>query len=185
VYDDQENPAVFKVKNEVFPSNTVYVRKSLYALVEINTSQRKTSLDSFHPKLILISLVEKEFTIPTKQLFGRLLDNRQGGRKVVQVIHVTRTKLPIVPAFAITTYKAQGLTMSKVVVDLQLPPATSQAASIYVLLSRVTRAGDVTILRHFDMEILEVQPSSAQDAELKCLDELDRETQQEYAHFTF
>jgi hypothetical protein len=34
------------------------------------------------------------------------------------VIQVTRTQLPIAPAFAITTYKAQGLTMNKIVVDL-------------------------------------------------------------------
>jgi hypothetical protein len=38
VYDDQENPGGLKVKSEVFPSNTIYVRKSLYALVEINAS---------------------------------------------------------------------------------------------------------------------------------------------------
>ncbi len=34
------------------------------------------------------------------------------------MIQVTRTPLPIAPAFAITTYKAQGLTMNKIVVDL-------------------------------------------------------------------
>jgi hypothetical protein len=44
----------------------------------------------------------------------------QGGKKVPQVIQVTRTQLPIVPAFAITTYKAQGLTMNRIVVDLQV-----------------------------------------------------------------
>jgi hypothetical protein len=38
VYDDQENPAVFKVKSELFPSNTIYVRKPLYALVEMISS---------------------------------------------------------------------------------------------------------------------------------------------------
>jgi len=35
------------------------------------------------------------------------------------------------------------------------------------------------------MKALQVQPSSAQDAELKTSDELDRITQQECAHFTF
>ncbi len=29
VYDYQENPAVLKAKNEVFPSTTVYVRKAV------------------------------------------------------------------------------------------------------------------------------------------------------------
>jgi ATP-dependent exoDNAse (exonuclease V) alpha subunit len=66
-------------------------------------------------------------------LVGRLVKQRPGGWKVSDVIHVTRTQLPIVPAFAITTYKAQGLTMYKIVVDLQSPSVTSQVASIYVL----------------------------------------------------
>ncbi len=42
----------------VFPSNTIYVRKPFYALVEINTSQVETSLDGLHPKLIPIPLVK-------------------------------------------------------------------------------------------------------------------------------
>jgi hypothetical protein len=77
--------------------------------VEINTSQVEKNLDGLLPKIIPISLVKKEFTIPINHLFGRLLDDKQGERKVAEVIHVTRTQLPIVPAFTITTYKAQGL----------------------------------------------------------------------------
>ena len=185
VYDDQEGSDCLKVKSEVFPSNTIDVRKPLYALVEINTSQVETSLDGLRPKLIPIPLVKKQFTVSIKQLFGRLLEQRQGERKAPEMIQVTRTQLPIVPAFAITTYKAQGLTMGKIVVDLQVPPGTSQVASIYVPLSRVKRAEDVAILRPFDMKVLQVRPSPAQDAELKRLDELDRKTQRECASFTF
>ncbi len=88
------------------------------------------------------------------------------------------------PAFAITTYKAQGLTMNKIIVDLQVPLATMQVASIYVPLSRVKRAEDVAILRPFDMKVLQIQSSLAQNAELKRLDELNRKTQQESALFT-
>jgi hypothetical protein len=90
----------------------------LYVLVEINTSQLETNLDGIRPKLIPISLDKKEFTIPIKQLIGRSLDDSKGGRKVAEVIHVTRTQLPIVSALAITTHKAQGLAMSKAIVDL-------------------------------------------------------------------
>jgi hypothetical protein len=96
-----------------------------------------------------------------------------------------RTQLPIVSAFAVTTYKAQALTMNKVMVDLQVPFETLQVASIYVSLSQVKRVEDVAILQSFDMKILQVQPSSAQNAELKRLDELDRKRQWEYASFTF
>ena len=61
----------------------------------------------------------------------------QDERKTPQVIQITRTQLSIVPAFAITTYKAQGLTMNQIVVDLQVPLGTLQVASIYVPLRRV------------------------------------------------
>ena len=102
-------------------------------------------------------------------------------KKVPGVIQVTRTQLPIVPAFAITTYKAQGLTMNKIVVDLQVPLGTSQVASIYVPLSRVKIAEDVAIFRSFDMKVLQLRPSSAQDAELKRPNELNRKTKRECA----
>jgi hypothetical protein len=39
------------------------------------------------------------------------------------------------------------------------------------------RAEDVTMLRSFDIKFLHLQPSSAQNAELKRLDELDRKAQ--------
>jgi ATP-dependent exoDNAse (exonuclease V) alpha subunit len=83
----------------------------------------------------------------------------QGGRKIPQVIQVTRTQLPIAPAFAITTYRAQGLTMNKIVVDLLVPLGTLQVASVYVPLGRVKRAEDIAILRPFDIKVLQVRPS--------------------------
>ena len=185
VYDDQQKADTLEINDSAFPSNTIYVRKPLYALVEINTSQVEASLDGLSPKLIPIPLIKKHFTIPIRQLFGQLFEGVQGRRKASEVIQVTRTQLPIVPAFAITTYKAQGLTMSKIVIDLHLPAGTSQVASIYVPLSRVKRAEHIAILRRFDMKVLQVRPSSVQDVELRRLDELDRKTQRECASFTF
>jgi hypothetical protein len=102
VYDDQDNLTTVKVNSEVFLPSTIYVRKHLYALVEINTSQVETSLDDLCLKLI-----------PFKQLFGRLLKQRQGEGKVSKVIEVTRTQLPIVPASVIITYKVQGRTQNE------------------------------------------------------------------------
>jgi ATP-dependent exoDNAse (exonuclease V) alpha subunit len=151
--------------------------------VEINTSQVETDLDGLPPKLIPILLIKKQFTILIKQLFGSLFELMQGGKKIPETIPITRTQLPIVPAFAITTYKAQGLTMNKIIVDLQVPLGTMQVASIYVPLSRVKRAEDIAILRTFDMKVIQIQPSLAQNAELKRLDELNRKTQQECAFF--
>jgi hypothetical protein len=75
--------------------------------------------------------------------------------------------------------------MGKIVVDLQLPPTALQVASIYVPLSRVKRAEDLDILRPFDMKVLQIRPSLAQNAELARLDELDRKTQRECLRFAF
>ena len=185
IYDEQEEPGAFTVKSDIFPSNTIFIRKPLYALVEINTSQLETNLDGLPAKLIPIPLIKKRFTVSIKQLFRDLFKRAEGGRKIPQMIQVTRTQLPIVPAFAITTYKAQGLTMNRIVVDLQVPLGTLQVASIYVPLSRVKTAEDIAILRPFDMKVLQVRPSSAQDIELKRLDELDRKTKRECASLTF
>ncbi|CAF1622996.1 unnamed protein product [Adineta ricciae] len=149
IHDDKEDPSDLKIKSQVFSSNTIYMRKPLYALVEINTSQLETSLDGLRPKLIPIALVRNQLTVSVKQLFGQLFERMQGGEKVSQVIQVT--------------YKAHGLTMNKIIVDLQVPLTTLQVASVYVSLSRV----------------LQVRPSLAQDTELKRLDELDRKTKRE------
>ena len=74
--------------------------------------------------------------------------------------------------------------MNRIVVGLQIPPGTSQVASIYVPHSRVEKVEDLAILRPFDMRFLQLQPSLAQNTELKRLDELGGETQRECAHFT-
>lgn len=184
VYDDQEQGDALQMKSSIFPSSTIYVRKPLYALVEINTSQLGTSLNGLRPKLIPIPLIKKQFTVSLKQLFGQLFQGKQD-KRATGVIQVTRAQLPIVPAFAITTYKAQGLTMNKIVIDFQVPPGISQVASIYVPLSRVKRAEDIAIFRPFEMQVLQVRPSLTQDAELKRLDELDRKTRRECAAFAF
>ncbi len=61
--------------------------------------------------------------------------------------------------------------MSKIVVNLQVPLGTLQVASIYVPYNRVKRAKDVAILRLFDMKVVQVRLTPAQNAELKRLDE--------------
>ncbi|CAM4984063.1 unnamed protein product, partial [Rotaria socialis] len=57
LYDDYGDLGSLKVRSDVFPSNTIYIRKPLYALVEINTSQVEADLDGLTPKLIPIPLV--------------------------------------------------------------------------------------------------------------------------------
>ena len=69
----KEDLVTFNMNNAIFPSNSIYVRKPLYALVEMNSSQVETNLDGLQPKLIPISLVKKEFSISIKQVLGPLL----------------------------------------------------------------------------------------------------------------
>ncbi len=69
--------------------------------------------------------------------------------------------------------------------DLQVPPGTLQVTPIYLPLSRVNTAKDVTIFRPFNVKVLQIRPSLAQDAEMKRLDKLNRKTQRECAFFAF
>lgn len=70
-------------------------------------------------------------------------------------------------------------------VDLQVPVGTLQVASIYVSFSGVKRVEDVAILRLFNMKVLQIRSSPAQDAELERLDEPKLKTQRECACFAF
>ena len=118
----------------------------MYAPLESGTSKAETSLAGLRPKLIPIPLIKKQFTVPIKLVFDRLFERGQGRKKVPEAIQVTRRELPTVPTFVITTYKAQGLGMNKIVVNLHVPVGTLQVASIYLPLIRVKRVEDLVIL---------------------------------------
>lgn len=81
----------------------------------------------------------------------------------------TRKQLPIMPAFAYTDYKAQGRTMSKVIVDLQ---SCRNLQSVYVMLSRATSLDGLLILRDFDSKQVCNPLNGDLRCELKRLDEL-------------
>ena len=70
-------------------------------------------------------------------------------------VTVSRTNFPLTPAYALTAYKAQGKTMSKVIIDLKKPPTGKvDFAYAYVALSRAKCLNDILILRDFDMNAL-------------------------------
>ncbi len=116
--DNQENQATVKMNSEVFSTSTIYVRKPLYALVEINTSQVETSLDGLRPTLVSISLVKKEFTTPIKQLFSRLIEQRPGGGKVSDVIQVTRAQVASIYVPLSRVKRAEDVA---ILIDVKLP----------------------------------------------------------------
>ena len=70
---------------------------------------------------------------------------------------MNRSHFPLVPLFSCTAHKSQGQTLKKAIVDLIPAYGKSNAVGIefaYVPLSRVRRLQDLTILRPFDMCIL-------------------------------
>ena len=62
-------------------------------------------------------------------------------------ITIRRSQVPIVPAFAMTAHRAQGQTLSNVIVDLQ---SCRGSEAPYVMLSRVTSLKGLLILRPFE-----------------------------------
>ena len=57
------------------------------------------------------------------------------------------------PAFALTSYYAQGTTIKKFIIDLK-PSKKNDFACIYVILSRARTLNDFLILRTFPIEVL-------------------------------
>jgi hypothetical protein len=149
--------------------------------VEVPKAKINTKFSSLDPQTIPIPVVQKTFEVNVQSLLptsAKSKGNRSNpsGSKIM----VTRKALPFVPAYSITTHKAQGQTMSKVVVDLRLPPGREEIASRYVPLGRVKSRQDIAILRDFPFSALQVKPSKAQQAELDRLDKLNEVTLERY-----
>jgi hypothetical protein len=86
-----------------------------------------------------------------------------------KVCTIKRTQVPIMPAFAMTTHKAQGQTMDKVIVDLESCHGTE---SPYVMLSRVKSLDGLRILRPFSITKIQCRQSEDTRRELRCLNSL-------------
>ena len=68
------------------------------------------------------------------------------------MLKVSRTQLPLAPAFAMTALAAQGQTLKKgAIVDLRLGKGTKAIAN-YVALTRVKSRRDLLIYRPLDLE---------------------------------
>ncbi|CAF4134374.1 unnamed protein product [Rotaria magnacalcarata] len=120
--DDQNFQNNHNFSHPKFPTNTVYITQLLYALVELPQSKLTSCLTNLQPTI------------------KRLLNNKTS-------ITISRTQLPIVPAYAMTTHKCQGKTLPYGIIDLVPPPySKSDLANVYVPISRFTSAGTMAIL---------------------------------------
>ena len=71
------------------------------------------------------------------------------------MLRITRTQLPLMPAFAMTAHSAQGQTFSNgAIVDLRLGGSSTAMAS-YVALTRVKQRHDLIIYRPFPIKLFQ------------------------------
>ncbi|CAF1468535.1 unnamed protein product [Adineta ricciae] len=160
--------------SEIFPNNTKYIRRPIYALIEMTKSKIECKLQDLGPKLIPIPLVEQTFRVDVADILPK---DKKPKSNQKTVLSIKRSALPLVSAYCITTHKSQGQTLNKVVVDLKLPNETEDIAAVYVPSSRVKRLGDLAILRPFDYKVLLMKPNKSQVAEIERLDQLYISTQ--------
>ncbi|CAF0766459.1 unnamed protein product [Adineta steineri] len=168
----------------VFTDDTIFVRNAQYALVEIPKSKMK-KLDSLDPLIIPIPVIDKTFEVNLEKLYAdkgpimKMLNTK----KLKTTINVKRRGLPLVPAYSITTHKSQGQTLSKIVIDLNMPPGIVEVASAYVPLSRVQQLTDLVILQDFNIAALQVKPSRRQIAEINRLAVIFEDTKRRYPDY--
>ena len=96
----------------------------------------------------------------------------------------TYLQFPVTLAYAITDYKCQGETYSDgLLTDLQKPPiGSTQAASLYVQLSRVRSLDQLSIMRDFDPDELRKPLSADLIKELEWEEEMDKMTKDKYGY---
>jgi hypothetical protein len=179
VYEDEEGSYDnTTISNSTFPSNTLYIRKPLYALVELPQCKLQSALVDLRSTIVPIVPEQKTVKVDLKSCLSstqkRLLQNRTS-------ITITRCQLPIIPAYAMTTHKCQGKTLASGIIDIVPPPyAKPDLADTYVPISRFTSLDTMAILRSFPRCILNQKPHSDMIAELKrlqILDQFGRESQ--------
>ena len=87
VYDDKEDPVTFNMNNAIFPSNSIYVRKALYALMEMNSSQVETNLDGLQSKLIPMTLVKQENIVVLSSSYLVHFSSKDQGEKRIWLFY--------------------------------------------------------------------------------------------------
>lgn len=164
-----------------FPQNTKFIMQPTYALVEFSNCKLECALDQLENKIIPIAVSEQTFFFDVKQLLPESVSKAAKATKRTTKVSVKRRALPLIPAYSITTHKSQGQTLSKIIIDLVMPPGPVEVASAYVPLSRVKRLDDLVILRPFAFASLQVKPSRAQLEELNRLNKIAGSTLRRYS----
>ncbi|CAF1433262.1 unnamed protein product [Adineta ricciae] len=133
----------------MFPNHTKYIRRPMYASVEITKSNIECKRQDLQPKIIPIPLVEQTCT----DVADILPKDKKLKSNQKTIVYIKRTALPLVSTYCITTHKSQG-----------------QIAAIYVPLPPAKRLVDPIILPSFDYNILLMKRNKSQVAETEILD---------------
>ena len=111
--------------------------------------------------------------IPITPMTGNFRVNYPKGQKDnsgknLKFVSVKIEHFPLVPKFAVTAHKSQGMTLDQAFVDLN--PVSKKPVEInfaYVPLSRVRRLQDIHILRPFPVDVLKAQLNPSCEAMLE------------------
>ncbi|CAF1353016.1 unnamed protein product [Rotaria sordida] len=178
VYDESPEDVRYQDKN--FPPNTKFITQPKYALVQFPGWKLDNKLAELQSKIVPIAISEQTFLFDAKELLPENIAKAAKINKKTRKLSVKRKALPLIPAYSMTTYKSQGQTLGKIIVDLVMPPGPLVVASVYVPLSRVKRLDDILIIRSFEFATLQVKSSTAQIEELKRLDRIAQDTRKRF-----
>ncbi|KAK7022628.1 P-loop containing nucleoside triphosphate hydrolase protein [Favolaschia claudopus] len=90
---------------------------------------------------------------------------------------ISRTQLPLLPAYSYTDYKSQGRSLKKVIIDLS---TCRSLQSAYVMLSRATSLEAIAVLRQFEPKKIYKRMAQEFRAEFSRLDRIDADTTQRW-----
>jgi ATP-dependent exoDNAse (exonuclease V) alpha subunit len=90
---------------------------------------------------------------------------------------ISRTQLPLLPAYAYTDYKSQGRSLPLVLLDLT---GCNTLQSLYVMLSRATSLQNLAVIRWFSPAIISKRLSAEFRSEFERLQLLDMQTETEF-----
>jgi hypothetical protein len=122
-------------------------------------ASRVSAFDGLEPSITPIFPVQKSFTC--------------------KGYSIRRRQVPLCPAFCLTQYKVQGLTLKKAVLDMKAEPRRTEhekCTANYVQLGRLETSEGVYLLQEIDMSDLLFKPDQRLLAEMERLWQLEKET---------